>query len=631
MFRLLRRLFVAGIVFFLVALGGFVFVLSRAPVPAAAVAEESTVLYASDGSMLASLAGREDRVSVPLKAVPVVVRQAVVATEDRHFYEHSGLDPAGLLRATVHDLRGGRLEGGSTITQQYVKNAYVGRDRTLWRKLKEAAIAVKIERTYTKDQLLERYLNTVYFGRGAYGVQAAAQAWFGKDVSVLGLREAAYLAGLIRAPQLADVVPNPDTAERRRHLTLLSMERTKYISDTDIAEVEAQPLTSYVVAKRPAGPHVVGFERGAEYVVDEIQRQLVRDYGSARVFGGGLRVKTTINAAAQHDAYEALYGTLNKAGDPSAALVAVDTQGRVRALGGGRDFVTSRVNLALGRAGGGVGRQAGSTFKPLLLAEIAREGYTLRSTFAGPAELVLSKADAGKDWRVRNYDAKAFGNAVDLVDATAQSVNTVYAQAEVAIGATHLVDAARDLGVTAPLRPNASLVLGTADVSVLDMASAYSTLARRGERITPRFIDHVEDGNGTVLYDAKPQPTRVLTLQQADAVNTALAAVVERGTGTAARLAHAPTHSIIGKTGTTQEHSDAWFVGSTTELTAAIWIGYPDGTKTLEHFRGAGPVTGGTIPAAIWKRFMTTTANAAKLKPFSTVTTFPGKRLEVRR
>jgi penicillin-binding protein 1A len=163
------------------------------------------------------------------------------------------------------------------------------------------------------------------------------------------------------------------------------------------------------------------------------------------------------------------------------------------------------------------------------------------------------------------------------------------------------------------------------------MASAYSTLARRGERITPRFIEHVEDGNGTVLYDAKTQRTRVLTLQQSDAVNTALAAVVERGTGTAARLAHAPAHSIIGKTGTTQEHSDAWFVGSTTDLTTAIWIGYPDGTKTLEHFRGAGPVTGGTIPAAMWKRFMTTTATAAKLKPFPTVTTFPGKRLEVRR
>jgi penicillin-binding protein 1A len=294
---------------------------------------------------------------------------------------------------------------------------------------------------------------------------------------------------------------------------------------------------------------------------------------------------------------------------------------------GGRSYKTSNVNLAVGREGGGKGRQPGSTFKPFLLADIVKQGYSLESAFPAPAELVLPKADAGKDWHVGNYDDESFGT-LNMIEATRNSVNTVYAQAEVAVGADHLAETARDLGITAPLRPVASLVLGTVEVSPLDIASAYSTLARRGERIAPQFINTIETADGAVLYRSEPVRTRVLSREQSDMVNTALTQVIERGTGAGARLKGAPPNTLIGKTGTTQDYGDAWFVGSTTTLTTAVWMGYPEGNaRTLERFRGGKPVTGGTVPAEIWKRFMNAVTKGQTLTAFPTVTKFPGRVL----
>ncbi len=625
--RYRRILFLIGLLGF-TTVAGVLFVLSRVPLPDAAPEAQTTFLYAADGSRLATLTGTENRISVELKSVPKVLLHAVVATEDRSFYEHGGLDPVGLVRATVNDIRGGRLQGGSTITQQYVKNTYVGRERTVWRKLKEAVLAVKLERELTKDELLERYLNTVYFGRGAYGVQAATQSYFGKDVNEIGLREAAYLAGLIRAPENADVTKDPQTATNRRNRTLQAMVETREISAADAAEVERQPLARYVVTKRNMAPRVVASEAGTEYVVDYIRRILVRDYGEQVVLGGGLRVKTTIDVAAQRAAYNAVYGVLNRVTDPSGALVAIDGDGRVRALIGGKNFNDSKVNLAMGADGGGRGRQPGSTFKPFLLAEAVREGYSLESSFPAPAEIVLPKADAGKDWHVGNYDDASFGSSVNLIEATRNSINTVYAQATAAIGADKLMAMATDLGVTAPLRPVASLVLGTVEVAPIDIASAYSTLARRGERIAPQFIASIETADGKVLFRANPQRARVLSREQADTVNTALTQVIERGTGVKARLKGAGPNTLIGKTGTTQDYGDAWFVGASTSLTTAVWMGYPEGnSRTLANFRGGRPVTGGSVPADIWRRFMTSVTKGESLTPFPTVTRFSGKVL----
>ncbi len=625
--RRLRRFLLLGTLLLAAAAGALAVAVSRVPRPAVVQQEQSTLLFAAAGERLAALTGNENRVSIPIRTVPRVVVQAVVATEDRHFYDHSGIDPLGIARAALNNLRGGSLQGGSTITQQYVKNAYVGGERSFGRKLREAALAVKIESRLSKDELLERYLNTVYFGRGAYGIEAAAHAWFGTGAASLGLREAAYLAGLIRAPSRADVAKDAQEAARRRTLSLRAMVQTGSITRQDAAEVEAQPLAGYVVPRGRGVPDVVGAPKGAEFVVDHIRRQLLRDYGAARTNGGGLRVKTTIDLDAQRAAYDAVYGTLDKPGDPAGALVAVDERGAVRAVGGGRDFATSKVDLALGTAGGGRGRQPGSTFKPFLLAEIVAQGYTPASTFPAPGEIVLPGADAGRDWRVRNYDMKFYGNALSLVDATRHSVNTAYAQAELVVGPARLASMAKDLGVTAPLRPVASLVLGSVEVSVLDIVSTYSTLARRGDRVTPWFVESVETIDGEVLYTATPSRTRVLTETQADTVNTVLTDVVERGTGTRARLPGAAANTLTGKTGTTNDYTDAWFAGSTTRLSTAVWVGYPEGKATMARFRGGGPVTGGTVPADIWRRFMAAATKGQKLERFVTVDHYPGKRL----
>lgn len=625
LWRYRRILFLFGLLAF-TAVAGVAFVLSQVPLPAVDPPPQSTFLLAADGSRLATLQGPENRVNVKLAQVPDVLVDAVLATEDRQFFEHSGIDPIGIARATWNDIRGGRLQGGSTITQQYVKNRYVGRDRTLWRKLREAVVSVKLERELSKNEVLERYLNEVYFGRGAYGVQAAARVWFGKDVSGVGLREAAYLAGLIRAPEKADVAVNPETAEQRRRLSLRAMVATGDIAIDDAAEVEKQPIGTYVLAPGAAEPKIVAAEAGTEYFVSYVTKLLIDKYDVQDTFSGGLRVTTTLDVGAQKAAYSAVYGLLNRRTDPAGALVAVDDEGRVRAMVGGRDYATSKVNLAVGREGGGRGRQPGSTFKPFLLAEIVRRGYTVESSFPGPAQLVLPKANGGEDWPVHNYDDAGFG-AMNLVDATRLSVNTVYAQAAVAVGPQALVKAARDLGVTAPLEPLASLVLGTKEVSPLDMASAYSTLARRGERIDPQIVLSVANADGKVIYKAPKHRRRVLEREDADVVNMALQQVVERGTGVGARWPAAGPGTLIGKTGTTQDYVDAWFVGATSSLTAAVWMGYPEGNaQTLERFR-LGKVTGGSIPATIFKRFMSAATRGQKLVAFPALSRFPGEVL----
>ncbi|HUQ40492.1 MAG TPA: transglycosylase domain-containing protein [Acidimicrobiales bacterium] len=621
-----RRVLLLVAVLGIGAVGGALLVLAQVPLPPDRPEAQTTFLTDATGHRLASIDAGENRVSVKLDDVPPVVIDAVLATEDKNFFTHSGVDPFGIMRATWADVRGrGSLQGGSTITQQYAKNAYVGNERSLWRKLKEAVIAVKLERRYDKREILERYLNAIYFGRGAYGVQAASRAYFAKDVGRLELREAAYLAGLIRSPESADAVKAPTVAKARRSRTLAAMVRAGKITDTERGAVEAVPLTDYVTDRRRAQQQqVVLEEKGTAYFVEYVRQLLVKKFGEAAVVGGGLRVKTTLNLQQQTQAYDAVYGLLDRADDPSGALVAVDDRGAITAMVGGRDYATSKVNLALGREGGGHGRQAGSTFKPFLLAETVRRGYTVESAYPGPAEITLRKANNGKDWPVHNYDDQDFGDSVNLIDATRQSVNTVYAQLVLDIGAGAMADMARDLGVTAPLQPVNSLVLGTSDVSVLDMARAFSTFANRGERAETFALLEVTTADGRVLERASPDRTRVLERRQADIVNFCLRQAVERGTGTAARFGK----PMAGKTGTTQDYGDAWFVGYTPKLTAAVWMGYPEGNShPMTSVRGR-KVTGGSFPAQIFKRFMAAATKGMSTGSFPSVSDFDGKVLK---
>jgi len=593
--------FLLGILTF-TGIAGLAWILTQVPLPPEAPQAQTTIIYDASGAQLATLHGSENRFPVKLEQVPKVVQDAVLAAEDRKFFRHGGVDPVGIMRATWADVRHqGSTQGASTITQQYVKNVYVGNDPTLWRKVKEAVIAIKLERKYDKREILERYLNTVYFGRGAYGIQAASRAYFGKDVGQLELKEATYLAGLIRSPTTGDVTHDPVAAARLRTSVLGAMVASGSATSAQVAEVEQSSLSDYVVAPTAPGTTVALKGIGAEYFVEFVRRELVRQYSEAMVLKGGLRVYTSLDPRLQKTAYESVYGLLNRSGDPAGALVSLDPDGRVVAMVGGRDWEASKVNLAVGTDGGGAGRQGGSAFKPFVLAETVREGYSIGSSFPGPAKIVLPKADRGRDWEVTNYENTAYG-PMNLVDATANSVNTVYAQLVSAIGPQKVVDMAHLLGIQSSLQAVPSIALGTQNVSVLEMAGAYLTFANKGVQTPPRPLRKVTLGN-SVLLDDRPKRTRVLDRDQVEKVDYALEQVVKRGSGTNARVAKA---HVRGKTGTSEDFGDAWFVGYTPKLTTAVWMGYPEGqSRPMYNVHGVSKVNGGSLPAQIFQRFMT--------------------------
>jgi penicillin-binding protein 1A len=615
-------------------MAGALFLLAQVPLPPAAEQAQTTFLTDVHGERLASIDSGENRVPIELEAVPQHVVDAVLATEDRNFFTHGGLDPIGIARATWADVRGRSLQGGSTITQQYVKQTFLdAKDRTIWRKLREASLSVKLERRYEKREILERYLNTVYFGRGAYGVQAAGRAYFRKDVGDLSIGEAALLAGLIRSPETADPGVRPEAATARRDRSLNAMRRAGKITRQQYDEAKAVPLDAAALQRGQQEPDVVD-PGSTGYFVEYVRAELVRRYGEEVTYQRGLRVKTTLDLKLQRLAYDAVYKTLDRPDtDPRGALVSIDSAGRVVAMVGGRDFTNAagnddraKVNLAVGREGGGSGRQAGSTFKPFVLAAVVKNGFTVQSAFPGPPEVVLPKADNGKDYPVANFKDQDFGASLNLIDATANSVNTVYVQAQQAVGADKVVEVAKAAGIRSDLEPNASLVLGTEEVSVLELASAYSTFAGRGVHLEPRTILEVRRGDGTVILPERPAvSTRVLDREDADVVNQVLRQVVERGSGTNAKVGV----PVAGKTGTTQDNADAWFVGYTPKLTTAVWMGFAEGNeKKMTKVRGI-EVNGGSFPARIFRRYLTEVVkDPAFVGEFPTVSKFPGKTLK---
>jgi penicillin-binding protein 1A len=630
--RYRRALFLVTLLGFTAAAGAL-FLLAQVPLPAAAEQAQTTILTDLHGQRLASIDSGENRVPVKLDQVPQHVVDAVLATEDRNFFSHGGLDPVGIARATWADLRGRNLQGGSTITQQYVKQTFLdAKERTIWRKLREASLSVKLERRYDKDEILERYLNTVYFGRGAYGVQAASRAYFSKDVGDLTIGEAALLAGLIRSPETADPATRTEAATLRRDRSLNAMRRARMITKQQYDEAKAVPLDTAAFQRDRQEPDIVD-PASTGYFVEYVRAELVRRYGEEVTYERGLRVKTTLDLGLQRLAHDAVYKTLDRpATDPRGALVSIDAEGRVVAMVGGRNFTDAadqyaKVNLAVGRAGGGTGRQAGSTFKPFVLAALVKAGYTVQSTFPAPAEIVLPKADDGKDYPVANFEDADFGESLNLIDATANSVNTVYVQAQQALGADKVVEVAKDAGIASDLEPNASLVLGTEEVSVLELASAYSTFADRGVHVEPRTILEVRRLDGTILLPERSAPSRrVLDREDADVVNQVLRQVVERGSGTNAKVGV----PVAGKTGTTQDFGDAWFVGYTPKLTTAVWMGFPEGnTRKMTKVRGLKGVNGGSYPARIFKRYLAEVVKDPQyVGEFPTVSKFPGKTLK---
>ncbi|HEX2577040.1 MAG TPA: transglycosylase domain-containing protein [Aquihabitans sp.] len=619
----MRRAFYLAALTATVGAAGLVYVLGQVELPVdpkvAPVQEQTSFMCAADvqvncnaSNAMAQLHGTEDRVLVTYEQIPEVLREAVVSAEDRDFFEHDGVDPVGIARAAYSDIRGsGVRQGGSTITQQYVKQEYLSSEQTVTRKIKEAVMAVKLEQEISKEEILTRYLNTVYFGRGAYGVQAASRAWFKHDVEALDAGEAAFLAGLLRNPNGADPYRGPDSlkeAERRRRVVLQAMTEEGYVTPAEQQELLARPMDPEDPTVAPGdrfikpppvastlGEDVQGKEWGSEYFAEEVRQWLVKEFGSEDVYGGGLKVYTTLDLGMQKAAYDAVTTTLNQEGDPAAALVAIDDGGRVKAMMGGTDFANNKFNLATD----GAGRQPGSTFKTFALADAVRNGFSVQSVLPSPprAEFADPRCTNGGDvWKVRGGP----GGASSLVTATKKSINTVYAELMVRLGPDRVQQTAVDMGVRsiAKAKPVCAMVLGSGEATVLDMAAGYSTLANRGVAKQPILVTKVEFPDGRVI-DYTPEQREVLTPDQADRVTYALQQVIDGGTGAAASIGR----PAAGKTGTTQSNADAWFVGYTPRLTAAVWMGYPGGAIPMTDVHGI-EVQGGTFPAEMWQKFM---------------------------
>jgi penicillin-binding protein 1A len=660
-----RRVFYLALLLVVAGSAGAFWVLSQVKLPAAndQLRQTTFVCFAQTTESCGpenadfKLKGDEDRVNIAYEDLPDVVIEAVISAEDRDFFQHGGIDPVGIARAVMANANEEEItQGGSTITQQYVKNVYLTRERSISRKLREAILAVRVDDELSKEEILERYLNTIYFGRGAYGIQAASRAYFRHDIQELDgldnttgqfspveLAQVAYLAGLIRAPESADAQRNPEVATRRRNSVLNAMLEEGYITleESRAAKQEGWVVddlfaTANIVSRSPATTLglVRDHEHGTEYFAEYVRQQLVEMFGEDQVYGGGLRVYTTLSLPIQQAAFDTVTQTLNVPGDPAASIVALDDRGRVRAMMGGTDFANQSVNLAVGVDGGGSGRQPGSSFKPFAIATALKEGYSAeaRMTVPGSAAFDLADYDAGSGtWRVSGG-----GGNYSMITALPHSSNMFYATLMLKLGAHNVIQTAEQMGITADMPEVPSIVLGAGEVSPMDMASAYSTFMNHGtlygtpdpttDKIQPTVITRVEDSDGNVIYQAPEDGQSVLTPEVADITTTAMRGVVTNGTATRARLDGV---DVAGKTGTTQNNKDAWFVGFRCNFVASVWMGYPgfNGEPVLPMNSVHGErQEGGRLPAQMWHDFMTRVGAEGLINPnceLADVTEFP--------
>ena len=552
----------------------------------------SSSVYAVDGTRLGYIQSDEIRTPIPLKRIPESMQAATIAIEDERFYEHAGVDYEGIARAAFKNLEAGKaVEGGSTITQQLVRNLYVGRERTLERKIREARLAEELEDRHSKRWILQSYLNSVPYGtvdgQTAVGVQAAAQTFFDKPAKDLTLEESALLAGLPQSPSKLNPFQNPRDALERRNKVLEKMADLGYITDARAAEARRAPL---------------GVRRGDLYIkirepffFDYVKQQLIDRFGVNTVRKGGLKVYTTIDPKLQLAGRQAIDTTLPFPGDPSAAVVAIDPRtGFIRAMASSSKYKHDQYNLA---AQGH--RQPGSAFKTFVLATAIKRGVNPYSTSYVSRPLDLKTEDYGP-WKVQTYD-QSYGGSMNLVRATLRSDNTVYAQLDLDLGPKSVAETAKAMGITTKLDGYPAEGLGglTRGVSPLEMANAYATLASGGMRNKPIAILRVRFPDGDVEEPGKPKRERVLSDAQAYEVTKILKQNVTSGTGTGANIG-CPS---AGKTGTTDNFNDAWYDGYTPHLATAVWVGYPDALREMRSVHGIS-VAGGTFPAEIWKKFM---------------------------
>ena len=547
---------------------------------------DNSLVYGANGSLIGVLPAVENRTAVGPAAISQWMPKATVAIEDRRFYDHGGIDPMGIFRALLADVSAGRIvQGGSTITQELVRNLYLSRERTLRRKVVEACLAIKLARAWPKDRILTAYLNDVYYGNHAYGIEAAAETYFSVPASRLTLEEAALLAGLPQAPSYYDPLHNPSAALARRDQVLSALRRSRDITDTQYAAAAADRSLHL----RPSSAYASSEPYFASYVENLLQQA----YGAATVRAGGLRIYTTIRPRLQRAAVHALSEVLYARGDPAGAIVSIDpSTGAIRAMAAVTPSrLSNEFNLVTTAE-----RQAGSTFKPIALAAAIAGGLNPWATRYLSAPFYY----APLRWRVRTYDGMYAGPET-VAAATIHSDNTVYARLALDVGPDAIASMAQKLGIRTQLRASPSLALGAGAVTPLDMASVYATLADGGVYSRPLAIRRVAFPGGKVdsaWGQLQRQP--VIPDWVAATVTRVLEENMLHGTGVGA---HVQGHADAGKTGTTENDADAWFCGYTPTLAATVWMGYPRAEIPMLDVHGAA-VSGPTLPATAWRLFM---------------------------
>ncbi len=579
---------------------------------------QRSVMYAADGSVMAVLKAEENRKPVKLAEIPQPVIDTVLAVEDAEFYQHRGVNARSLIRALLANVSaGGTAQGGSTITQQVVKNALLTPKRDANRKVKEAIYAIRLEREMTKDEILERYLNTVYFGNGAYGVQAAAELYFGIDVGGLGYPQAAFLTGLIRNPVGYDPFRFPARAVERRRISLNRLvdvgKITRDEADLiDAAPIPAAPMTSAI----PVPPE--------DYFVEEVKQSLLDDVRLGdtaqerynAVFKGGLQIYTTFEPRLQQLALQARNDQLpDTNGQFTVALVALDPQtGAVKAMVGGPGFENAKFNLATQ----GI-RQPGSSMKTFVLVAALEAGVRPTDILDGSSPCRFPLPGGQPDYVIRS----AGGGVGQVSKMITASINCAFVRLGLIVGLDRVIDTARRMGVTSPLEPLPSMSIGSEEISPLEMASAYGVLAADGGRHPAYYVERVldRDGEPIFLHDDSGAE-QALDVGVARMATDMLTNVVKSGTGKRAALRDRP---VAGKTGTSQDNADAWFVGYTPQLVTAVWMGAPVGRVPMRNIGGIN-VTGGSFPARVWHQFMERALEGQPVIPFAEVPELPERR-----
>ena len=596
-----RKLLIRAAVF----LGGFGFVAGSVlfalayftvdiPDPNAYVNSQSTIIQYSNGEEIGRV-GTQNRQIVPLAKIPLNVRHAVLAAEDQNFYSNKAFSIKGIAQAVIDNiLKLGKGRGGSTITQQYAKTAFLTSERSIQRKIKELVISIKLENQLSKDQIFENYLNTIYFGRGSYGVMTASQQYFNRNVDQLTNSQAAVIASILRSPGLYDPVYKKGNAERlanRFEYVKNNMIEAGWLTKADAAKMKVPTVAPRSTSGQLSGP------KG--HLIEAVQKELAKlGFSQDQLLVGGLVIKTTIDQKAQQSAVDAvnkLYPS-KAPEDLRIGLVAIRPgTGEILALYGGRDYLERQLNDATQSIA-----QAGSTFKPFALVAGLEQGIPLTSMWNGDSPQTFD--DAGKPYEVFNYGNEGWGQ-IDLLFATKHSVNTIFVPLGIKVGPDKVVDVARRAGIpeSVAMMPTPSVVLGTSSPHVIDVANAYATFAAQGIKSKPYLVAQVLGSNKGVLYEGKPETQEVFNKDVMADLTYALKGVVTGGTGAAALSLGRPA---AGKTGTSQSNASAWFSAYTPQIAASVAFFRDNATQSLNGIGGMTSVTGGSFPARIWTQFM---------------------------